>query len=223
MNGGLPALAIAQIVARNIVPLVGVLFFGWHAANVLLLYFLDTMLAVGVLFAGLIGAAARWAPKLPPIGPVRGAAAALMLSAFFAVPMGVPLLILLAVNDVHWREVIADPGLRTGAIVQAAAAYWSYRGFASALREHSPEALRVKRRFALVFLRWVGVLMVIYTEVGIVLPVLVIAAYVAISIWEEVAPDHFLLAAGDREDAAPEATPDHAGTSARPRRRHGGR
>ena len=42
-SGATSAIAIAQIVARNIVPLVGVLFLGWRAANVLLLYFLDTV------------------------------------------------------------------------------------------------------------------------------------------------------------------------------------
>jgi len=195
------AVAIAQIVARNIVPLVGVLFLGWHAGNVLLLYFLDTLLAIGVMLAGLMGAVPRWAPSIRPIGPIRTIAATLFLVVFFSLPLGVPLFIMLfGVNDVTLREVLTDTGFRTGAIMQAAAAIWSYLDLARALREHSPEELRVKRRFALVFLRWVGVLMVIYTSIGIQLPVLVIATYVAISIWEEIAPDRFLMAIGDRED-----------------------
>ncbi len=44
---------LANAVARNIVPLVGILFLGWSAPSVLLLYFADTMLAMGVIFAGL--------------------------------------------------------------------------------------------------------------------------------------------------------------------------
>ena len=47
-------LAIGQVVARNIVPVVGVIAFGWPAFNVLLLYFVDTLLALGVMFAGLL-------------------------------------------------------------------------------------------------------------------------------------------------------------------------
>jgi hypothetical protein len=46
-------IAIGQVVARNIVPVVGILAFGWPAANVLVLYFADTMLSMGVMFAGL--------------------------------------------------------------------------------------------------------------------------------------------------------------------------
>ncbi|HZQ61624.1 MAG TPA: DUF6498-containing protein [Casimicrobiaceae bacterium] len=200
----LPPLAIAQIVARNIVPLAGVLFLGWHASSVLLLYFLDTMLAIAVLMAGLMGAMARYAPNVKPIGPLRSAAATLVVCVFLALPLGIPVFIILfGAGDADWREVFADPGLRMGALMQAAAALWSYRDFTRALRDHSPEELRVKRRFALVFLRWVGVLMVMYSSIGAYFPVVVIAAYIAITVWEEIAPDKFLLAAGDREDVDP--------------------
>ena len=37
-------------------------------------------------------------------------------------------------GDADWREVFADPGLRMGALMQAAAALWSYRDFTRALR-----------------------------------------------------------------------------------------
>lgn len=213
---------IAQIVARNIVPLAGVLFLGWHAASVLLLYFIDTMLAIGVMVAGLMAVMPRYAPNVRAIGPIRIVAATLLLLAFMSVPLGMPLAIMFAANDVNWRELLADSGLRAGAIMQAAAAVWSYIDFTRALRDHSPDELRVKRRFALVFLRWVGVLMVMFTSVGIYFPVLVIAAYVAISIWEEIAPDHFLRAAGDTEDidaAATGATPEQARPRQAPLRR----
>ena len=70
MTAPLPPIAIAQIVARNIVPLAGVLFLGWRAASVLLLYFADTMLAIGTLCLGLIGAIKRYAHDVPAIGPL---------------------------------------------------------------------------------------------------------------------------------------------------------
>lgn len=47
-------IAIGQVVARNIVPVVGILAFGWSAASVLLLYFIDTTLSLGVMLAGLL-------------------------------------------------------------------------------------------------------------------------------------------------------------------------
>jgi hypothetical protein len=54
MNGAFTPIAIAQVVARNIVPLVGILVFHWSAGNVLLLYLLDTLLSMAVIFAGLM-------------------------------------------------------------------------------------------------------------------------------------------------------------------------
>src|SRR2546429_4981559 len=47
-----PPLAVAiYLVCRNLVPVVGVLFLGWSARQQLVLYFLDTLLALTVLFA----------------------------------------------------------------------------------------------------------------------------------------------------------------------------
>ena len=40
-------IAIGQIVARNLVPVVGILALDWSASTVLLLYFVDTMLSIG--------------------------------------------------------------------------------------------------------------------------------------------------------------------------------
>jgi hypothetical protein len=54
MAAPLPPLAIANAIARNLVPLGGILFFGWSAANVLILYFVDTLLAMAVMFAGMM-------------------------------------------------------------------------------------------------------------------------------------------------------------------------
>ena len=45
--------AIAQVVARNSVPLVGILAFHWSTGNVLLLYLFDTLLAMAVIVAPL--------------------------------------------------------------------------------------------------------------------------------------------------------------------------
>lgn len=39
-------IAAGQVVARNLVPVIGILAFGWSASTVLLLYFVDTMLIV---------------------------------------------------------------------------------------------------------------------------------------------------------------------------------
>lgn len=199
--------AVAQIVARNIVPLAGVLFLGWRVGSVLLLYFLDTMLSIAVIMAGLMSVFARTDANAARLGPIKISMVAIFMAAFFAIPLGMPVFILLAANNIGWRELVNDPGLRTGALMQTLAALWSYVELLRALRIASPEQLRIKRRFALVLLRWIGVLMTIYIGLGVFLPVLVVVAYAALSIWSEIAPDKFLRSAGDTEDAADVGAP----------------
>ena len=54
MDAVVTPIGIAQIVWRNSAPIVGILFFHWSTTNVLVLYFLDTMLSFGVILAGLL-------------------------------------------------------------------------------------------------------------------------------------------------------------------------
>ena len=64
------------------------------------------------------------------------------------------------------------------------------------MRTHTPDELRLKRQFALVFLRWVVVLMVTYTGVvflfGRWAPFVFVAVYAGASIVIDIAPDKFL-------------------------------
>jgi hypothetical protein len=234
-------IAVASAATRNLVPLVGIVFLGWSGANVLLLYFLDTLLAMAVMFAGL----ARH--FMPPAASESLAArvnaeagciaVALFLAAFIAVPLGMPLFILFMASGVTWHSVTDDPMFRSGLVLQAIAAFWSCLGLYRALRTHTPEELRLKRQFALVFLRWIAVLMVWYLGVGFLFgrwaPVVFVAVYAAATIMIEVAPDQFLRAMpGGTEDADPPArgtaqappapsAPGRAKLAARWRRKHG--
>ena len=205
-------IVIANAVARNVVPLAGILFFGWSGANVLLLYFLDTMLAMTVMFAGLArhfmpagadGVAARAYAEFTCV------AGALFIAAFMAVPLGMPLFILLAASGTTWSSVIDDPMFRSGLVLQAIAAFWSGVGLYRALRTHTPEELRLKRQFAFVFLRWIAVLMVWYLGIGFLFgrfaAIVFVAVYAAATVMIEVAPDRFLrLMPGGAEDADPQ-------------------
>ena len=202
----------ANAVARNVVPLAGILFLGWSAANVLILYFVDTLLAMVVIFAGLMrhfmpppkdeGWAARANAEAGYVG------VAFLIVAFFAVPLGVPLIFMLAGSDVSWRGLLGDQEFRIGLVLQAIAAFWSGHGLYQALRVHTPEELRLKRRFALVFLRWMAVVMSTYMGVAFLLgrfaPIVFVAVYTAATIMIDVAPDRFLRAMpGGAVDADP--------------------
>ena len=191
---------IANTVARNIVPLVGIVFLGWSAPTVLVLYFADTMLSIAVMFAGLM----RY--LMPPVedegwaaranGEVGPVASALFLAAFIAVPLGMPVIFVLAGSEVTLASLFADDAFRIGLLMQAIAAVWSCAGLYRALRTHTPDELRLKRQFSLVFLRWVVVLMVTYTGIpflfGAFAPIVFVAVYAGASILVDIAPDRFL-------------------------------
>lgn len=193
-------LDLAGTVARNVVPLGGILFLGWSAPTVVTLYFADTMFTLGVMFAGLC----RYFTP-PPADDSAGArakaeasaiVAALFVTAVVAVPLGIPLIFLFADGDTTLDSLWRDPAFRTGLVMQAIAAFWSCVGLYRALRTHTPEELGLKRRFGLVFLRWIAVLMVIYSGLaslfGSFAPFVFVVAYAAVSIVVDVAPDKFL-------------------------------
>ncbi|MEO8487868.1 MAG: hypothetical protein ABI585_16195 [Betaproteobacteria bacterium] len=210
---GANPLAIGQVVARNIVPVVGIVAFGWSAVNVLLLYFVDTLLAMGVMFAGL----ASWFSRdtvekgvASRLNAEAGAiAVAVFICAFVAVPLGMPLIFVGAMS--HWDGFDAlwsDQSLMAGIAWQAAAAIWSYAALWRELHVRSPDELKLKRRFALVFLRWFVILAAIYFPLAFVfgrfLPFVLVALYAGTTIFVEIAPDRFLrLMPGGAEEADP--------------------
>ena len=208
-------LAIAQIIARNIVPLAGIVFLGWNAQNVLIIYFADTLLTLAVLFAGVLRHFAPpiendgWAARLNGEAGMIGGG--LFLMAAVSVPLGIPLLFMLG-GALDARAMLADRSLQAGLLWQVVAAAWSYVELYRALRHATPDQLKLKRRFALVFLRWIALIMVAYLGVGFVAgrfaALIFVAIYIGVSIYAEIAPDRFLRAfPGAAEDARPVSAP----------------
>lgn len=204
-------LEIAHAVARHVAPIAGILFLGWSARSVLLLYFADTLFAIAVIMAGLLRhfsppvADDGWAARLN--GEVGAIGGGLFIAVMFVLPLGFPLVFMVGGFDV-WKT-LADPALRAGLAWQAVAALWSYTALYQELRHRTPAELRVKRRFSLVLLRWVLLIMIAGTGVGALLgsfgPLLFVVAYAALSIWTEVAPDRFLrmVPGGNEEPSGP--------------------
>jgi hypothetical protein len=206
-------IAVGQIVARNIVPLVGILAFGWSAVNVLLLYFIDTLLSMGVMFAGLAtyfsrenvekGIASRLNAEFGAV------AVAVFLCAFIAVPIGMPLIFVGAMSGWEgFTELASDRSFQAGVAWQVVAAIWSYAGLWRELHVRTPEELRLKRRFALVFLRWFVILAAIYLPIAFIfgrfLPFVLVVIYAGTTIFVEIAPDRFLrMMPGGASDADP--------------------
>jgi hypothetical protein len=222
-------LVVAQTVARNIMPLAGIVFLGWNALPVLVLYFVDTILSIAVLFAGVLRKFAPpveddgWAARLNGEAGMIGGG--LFVALVIAVPLGIPL-VFMVTDGAAWRTLLDDPAFRVGVVGQAIAAFWSYVGLWRALRIGTVEQLRLKRRFNLVMLRWIALVIVAYTGLGMLLgrssALLFVALYVVVSVWAEVAPDRLLRAVpgiGEPPQPAPLAQP----TLREPRRRSGRR
>lgn len=225
-----PVSGVVQIVARNVAPLAGILFLGWSARNVLYLYFIDTLLALAVIVAGAMRyfhppvEEDGWAARLN--GEVGVVAGGVFVAAVIAVPLGVWLVLMLQ-GDLALRATFADPTFRVAAAWQAVAALSSYVSLAEALRVHTPDTLRLKRRFGLVLLRWVS--LIVFTQFVALLPgrfaaVVFVALYAAISTWTDIAPDHFLSvfgrdAVGDERREVAGASPPAEPATRRKRRR----
>jgi hypothetical protein len=218
-------LTAGQALARNIAPLAGILFLGWNARNVLYLYFLDTLLSMAVILAGVIrhqnppAATDGWAARLN--GEAGILAGAVFGAAILAVPLGVWLVFMLD-GDLALRATFADAGFRSAAGWQALAALWSYATLADALRTQTPDTLHLKRRFTLVFLRWIALIFVsqfVAIVAGILGAIVFVAAYAAIATWTEIAPDHFLRTMPGGTDPAETARPAAPAKAAARKRR----
>ena len=182
----------ANVVSRNIAPLGGVLFLGWDARNVLLLYCVDTVLTMSVIFAGLVGAFLPGSMSSRR-GSAKGAGTVIIPVMIAIVAATLPFVL---GRDFDWQAAMADPAVRTGALWQAIAALWSCRDLIRALRTATPESLRLERRFGLVLSRWLTTvfvaLVVVSDRFGHYGSAILVATYVVLSIWIEVAPHHFV-------------------------------
>jgi hypothetical protein len=152
-----------------------------------------------VIFAGLASTFDK-KPRDSALARVKGEigyiVAALFVAVILALPLGMPVGIALATSDFSWRFALYDHSLRTGALVQAVIALWSYIDLRRALATNTPELLQLKRRFAFIIARWVAVLIACYFVLdllgGDLAVYLLIVVYIGASIFAEVAPDKFL-------------------------------
>jgi hypothetical protein len=199
---------LALVVARNAVGFVGILFYGWSAPTLLVLYFADTLAGMWAVFAAVGFKLGNPDPRQGVWSVAEGAVSAvlvaLLLAAFVAVPLGIPLVMLLGASGVAWRQVWADSSLRAGiGVVALTALVGAARNVLALAQGRTGDAL-VKQAFAILMTRWVLVLIVIYGLVGLLgrfALYVVVVAYAAASAWSDLEPERFARLIPDRRPA----------------------
>jgi hypothetical protein len=195
-------------VARNAVGVVGALVFGWAAPTLVVLYFADTLAGMWAVFTA-VGFKFSNADPRQGFGAVaEGALTAtvvgLFLVAVVAVPLGIPVVMLLGAASATWRELTADPALAAGIGVIALTGLVGAVRHVFALAEGRAGDAAVKQAFAILMTRWVLVLIAIYT-LGFALGrfglYVIVLAYAAASVWSELEPQRFTQIFPDRRPA----------------------
>lgn len=190
---------VFSVVARNLVGIVGALFLGWSAADLVFLYFIDTMAGMWSLFAALIVEFSN--NEKAPTGLHRaynhlvGQAAAIFLMLFMAIPLGVPLVFVLAPVDWSLGDVFSNQ-LFVGALVAivVVAVAWAVRYY-YVLQTGAKGEASLKLQFGILMTRWFIMIMVIYwiaSWTGALGPFVLIIVYAIATIGSELYPERFV-------------------------------
>lgn len=195
---------IASLIARNLVPAVGVLFLGWSAGNLLVLYYLDTILSFAVVMVliaghvtGLGGAGTRGRPIRGPLDWVKACAGSLLGAILIGLPLGVPLVFVLSAFDWSISAALADRGFLAGLAMQTAGSIYGGLQAHRDLLARSDDERVLKQRAAFIFARWLVVLIVAFSGVsGLLGPwiggTLIVLAYAGASVYFELFPERAL-------------------------------
>jgi Family of unknown function (DUF6498) len=215
--------AVVSLVTRNLVPVIGVLLLGWSAANLLVLYYLDTMFALAVVVllvaghvTGLGKPGQRGRAIKSPFDWMRASLGALMAAVLICLPLGVPLVFVLA--DFNWSmsAALADRGFLMGLAMQVVG---SVIGCVQAHRDllaRQDDERVLKHRAAFIVARWLVI--VIAGTIGIfgllgpwIGGTLLVLVYAGASVYFEMVPEGALRWLNPKEARA-----DAARDAARP-------
>lgn len=198
---------MAFVALRNMIPIVGILFLGWSAQDLIILYFVDTLGAMWALITAMAiyFTASEAAPTF--FGRLYGFGVALFaggfLVVFMAIPLGMPLFILLQISDWSWQDSLASTDFTYGLLLIGALSLVGMLRHYQHIRQVSIEKSNVRREFGILMTRWVIVIILIYF-IGFLLgpygAYVLVIAYAAATVASELYPERFVNLFGrDRE------------------------
>lgn len=189
---------VVFVVLRNLIPVLGILFLGWSAQNLIVLYFVDTLGAMWALITAL-------ALNFPEAKLATALAARVQmfltlmfvgafLVAFMAIPLGMPLLIYTMATDWDWQAALQDQEFVYGVLLIAALSFVGMIRQYQLIAAVTVDNYDAKRDFGILMTRWVIILLVIYTLGFLLGPIgayLMVIAYAAATIASEIFPKEF--------------------------------
>jgi hypothetical protein len=190
--------AVAEVVLRNMIGVVGVVFLGWSAQTLIVLYFFDTMGGIMSIFAALMleyfGMPENTlGNRLFNLGTALALSA--FLAAFIAIPIGFPVLIMTLMSSWSFKDALTQPGFVYGVLAilgmtLLSTLYWSMRIDMEGQRGERA----LKREFNLLFGRWLFVVFAVYTPLVVFFqfgPLIIVIIYAVVSVYTELYPERF--------------------------------
>jgi len=211
---------IASLIARNLVPAVGVLFLGWSAGNLLVLYYLDSILSFAVVVllvarhvTGLGKPGARGRSLNGSLDWIKASAGSVVAAVLICLPLGVPLVWTLAQFDWSVTAALADKSFLTGLGLQVVGSVSSSFQAHRELLARSDDERVLKHRAAFIVARWLVVLIVAFTGfIGVLGPwiggTLIVLVYAGATVYFELFPDRALAWLNPKEAARDRAKRD---------------
>lgn len=159
---------VISVIIRNGISIIGVLWLGWSAERMVLLYFADTMAGIWAVLTAIVyllssGSNASWGDKMYNSANAAGGAA--FLTALIGIPLGLPLLFMVQWNlQVLW-QFLEQPsflkavlGIGVTNLVLSIRLYFREVEHEDIYTFQSP----INRHFAILFTRWVFIIIFIY-------------------------------------------------------------
>lgn len=222
--------ALASLVAANLAPLAGIVLFGWSPASLCVLYYVDTVVGIGVVLL-LVMAHVTGNEKGAPLRGwkdwAKAVAGLAVLGSIMALPLAIPLIFAFG-EGVDWERLAADPGFRYAVIVQAALSVAAgVRMHRELVRRDDDDRLLAQRLLYLVA-RWVTLFIATITGlIALLGPTiggfLLVAIYAGASIYFELFPDRAMRFVRGRDAPPIRYDPDLDGPQPRGERDAGKR
>lgn len=186
-------------ILRNLIPVIGILFLGWSAQNLIVLYFVDTLGAMWALITALALNFPEAQGATDFLSRMRNFATMVFASgflvAFMAIPLGMPLAIYLTIVDWNWLRALGDQSFAFGLILIVVLSFVGMIRQNQYIARVTPDRSNAKRDFGILMARWVIVLILIYL-VGFLLgefgAYVLVIGYLAATVASEVFPERLL-------------------------------